>query len=361
MRRSSLAVTGLCVGSLAFVFPVVTHAKTVDVDMGTPVANQKAFQDRYGVDVNDYFPHRATIRVGDSVRFRPTGFHTVELPRAGQKPLPLLSPTGQKVAGATDATGASLWFNGQDQMGFTKSLLASAFGKRRSYSGAADVNSGLPLEDKPKPFTVRFTRTGSFDYYCNIHDGMEGNIRVVGRNRPAPSAAALARVKKAEVARDLRVAKVLAKRPVPTNTVNVGVPAKNGVELFAFVPQRLTVVPGTTVRFQMPADSFEVHTATTGPGDPEHQPTSFLGQLASAYTKPVFEPSAGVYPSDPPGTLVGLTPTTRGNGFWNSGVMDAASSTPNVPNATAVRFDAPGTYEFYCLVHPFMHGTVAVQ
>jgi plastocyanin len=26
-----------------------------------------------------------------------------------------------------------------------------------------------------------------------------------------------------------------------------------------------------------------------------------------------------------------------------------------------VTFTAPGTYEFYCMVHPQMHGTVVVQ
>ena len=26
-----------------------------------------------------------------------------------------------------------------------------------------------------------------------------------------------------------------------------------------------------------------------------------------------------------------------------------------------VTFDTPGTYNFYCLIHPFMHGQVIVQ
>ena len=50
----------------------------------------------------------------------------------------------------------------------------------------------------------------------------------------------------------------------------------------------------------------------------------------------------------------------HGNGFWNSGVLDADSATP-LPESSSVKFDTPGTYKYYCLIHPFMVGTVTVQ
>jgi plastocyanin len=50
----------------------------------------------------------------------------------------------------------------------------------------------------------------------------------------------------------------------------------------------------------------------------------------------------------------------HGNGFWNSGVLDGSSATP-LPNSSKVTFGAPGTYNFYCLIHPFMKGSVVVQ
>jgi plastocyanin len=40
--------------------------------------------------------------------------------------------------------------------------------------------------------------------------------------------------------------------------------------------------------------------------------------------------------------------------------MDQSTATP-IPNSNAVTFSAPGTYDFYCMIHPFMHGTVVVQ
>ena len=40
--------------------------------------------------------------------------------------------------------------------------------------------------------------------------------------------------------------------------------------------------------------------------------------------------------------------------------MDTTTASP-LPEAGAVTFGAPGTYDFYCLIHPFMKGTVTVQ
>ena len=68
-----------------------------------------------------------------------------------------------------------------------------------------------------------------------------------------------------------------------------------------------------------------------------------------------------VSPAAPGDTsLVSLSPTTHGNGFWNSGVLDANSKSP-LPESSSVKFDTAGTYTYYCLIHPFMRGTVTVQ
>ena len=113
---------------------------------------------------------------------------------------------------------------------------------------------------------------------------------------------------------------------------------------------------GTTVKFQMTKGSYEAHTATFGPGNIE-DPQSFLGSLAASFESPAIDPR-GVYPSDV--TPVSLSPTTHGNGFWNSGVLDAVKGSP-LPESSSVKFDTPGTYTYYCLIHPFMRGTVTVQ
>jgi plastocyanin len=341
--------------------PVAAQAATKDVTAGTPLAAQKELGKKYSSDANAFFPNKITIAAGDKIRFNLTGFHNVHFPKRGGGPVALIIPSGQKAAGLADAAGAPFWFNGLDVLGFNPVLGKSSFGKTVSFSGAKAVNSGLPAEgtQKPKPFSVKFTKGGTFTYLCDIHPGMKATVKVVRKGAAVPSAAADAKAVKAQVAAAIATAKALAKETFPANTMSVGVAGKGGVERFVFAPEKLTVAPGTTVKFAMSPGSFEIHTATTGPGNPE-QATTYLGQIAAAFQKPVVDPVTGVYPSDPPGTVAGLTPATHGNGFWNSGVIDVFSATPS-PADSSVRFDGPGTYDFYCLVHPFMKGTVTVQ
>jgi plastocyanin len=325
--------------------------------MGTPLSAPKALG-KLGADVNAFFPSTTTVHVGDSVRFLPLGFHNLDLPKPGGKPTPLFA-AGQPNAGLTDPAGALFWFNGQPNQQFNLAALAPAgFGKKFTYTGAKGVQSGLPLTNKPKPVTVKFAKSGSFTYYCDIHPGMKATIRVKARSKSIPSAKAHAKLVKDQASRALATARKLAKVTPPANTVDLGVAGNGGVEIFAMVPAATTVPVGTTVTFRMTSGTREVHTATFGPGNIE-DPSTFIGKMAASFEGPAIDQS-GLYPSEPPGTVGSLTPTLHGNGFWNTGALDGTSATP-LPVANQVTFGAPGTYTYYCLIHPFMKGTVTVQ
>src|SRR4051812_2313146 len=164
--------------------PAGAQAATKSVDAGTPLKSQRVIGNQLGSDVNDYFPHSVTIHVGDRVRWVPTGFHTVDIPPRGGRPLPLVSPTGAKVAGANDAAGNPFWFNGQDVLSFTPAVGRDRWGGKAPFNGARRVESGAPQSQKPKPYTVTFRKTGTFTYFCDIHAGMKGRVRVVPRGRP---------------------------------------------------------------------------------------------------------------------------------------------------------------------------------
>lgn len=332
-------------------------AATKVVSIGPARSVEEAFN-KLGTDVNDFFPHGVTIHVGGSVRFKPSQFHTVEFPAKGQKPLGLLAPAGT-AAGVLDAAGSPFWFNGQPTLGFNPLLTGSLYGKQTVYTGADRVESGLPLRPNLKAFTVRFPKAGRYTYYCNIHIGMKGTVRVVSERHRIPSAKADAQALAAEIARDTKTAKALTHTTVAPGNISVGASGKGGVELYAMLPATQTVAVGTALKLSMSALTLEDHTTTFGPGDPEHDPGSYLGRLAASFNSPVFAPEA-VYPSQPPGTTAGLSPTLHGNGFWNSGVMDASTATP-LPSSNSVTFTTPGTYTFYCLIHPFMKGVVVVQ
>jgi plastocyanin len=353
--RTALAAVGLM--ALA---PAGAQAATKSVFMGVPPANQVTFQNSYGADVNAFFPSTITVHRNDKVKFLPVGFHTMELPPKGDAPTPLAGPSGKTITGANDPAGNPYWFNGQPDLEFSPALLQLAYGKSFTYNGKKDVQSGLPLGNKLKPVTVKFTKTGTFTYYCNVHAGMKGKVHVVAAKAKAPSAKSDRKAVKRQVAAAIKTAKALQKPTVANDTVLVGNGGKGGVEVFAMFPAAKTVPVGTTLNFTMSPKSVDVHTATTGPGDPEKEPASFLGLMANSIGgQPPFD-QAGVYPSEQPGTVASLTPTSHGNGFWGTGMMDTLSASP-LPSSGKVTFAQAGTYNFFCLVHPFMKTVITVQ
>lgn len=356
MSHRTKAAVAAVLGML--LIPAGASAATRTVDMGTPPSAGKALG-KYGADANAFFPRTTTIHVGDKVRFVPVGFHNLDLPKKGGKATALFAPRGT-VSGSVDPAGAPYWFNGQPNLQFNLPALApKGFGKTFSYSGAKAVQSGLPVIPKPKPVTVKFTKTGSYTYYCDIHPGMKATVQVRAKSRSIPSAKGHAKRIKDQVASAVATAKKLSKQAPTGNTVDLGVAGKGGVEIFAMVPAAKTVPVGTTLTFEMSTGpTYEVHTATFGPGNIEDPKTSYVGKLAASL-EGAIDPAA-LYPSDPPPAVAALTPTLHGIGFWNSGALDRANATP-LPPASQVTFTTPGTYTYYCLIHPFMKGTVTVQ
>jgi plastocyanin len=355
-RGAALAAAGLAV----LVPAGAAQAASKTVDMGVPPANQKALQN-LGADVNAFFPNSVTIHRGDKVKFAAVGFHSLDLPAKGGAPLPIAGPSGATVANDNDAAGAPYWFNGQPDIEFTGALVPPLnFGKAFTYNGKSRVVSKLPLGANLKPVTVKFTKTGTFTYYCNVHAGMKGKVHVVARKAKAPSAKSDAKAVKKQVAAAIKTAKALQNPTVAADTVQVGNAGKGGVEIFAFFPAAKTVPVGTTLTFAMSAKTLDLHTATTGPGDPENDPSSFLGKMANSIGgQPPFD-QAGVYPSDPPTGVASLTPTLHGNGFWGTGFMDGSAASP-LPSSGKVTIAAAGTYSFYCLIHPFMKAVVTAS
>lgn len=354
-RRAGAALAAL--GALA-ALPAGAQAATRTVFMGAPpnVAGPLMKKD---VESLNYFPLKTTIRAGDKVKFVVTGFHTLELASAGGGG-PGGGSGGLKITGALDAAGVPFWFNGQSagDGGPGGPPAPPAFGKTFTLPSPNGFSSGFPFAPRPKPITIKFAKAGTYKFFCLIHPGMETSVKVVGRSGRVPSARADARVLAKQVRSVKKVANGLSKTSVPANTVSMGA-EKAGTHFFGFLPQMLSVAPGTTVTFKMPTAARETHTATFGPGNPDKEPTSYLGKLFKSVQSPETDPAA-TFPSEKPGTVASYGPALHGNGFWNSGFLDGVPGPP-VGSSNKLRFDTPGTYTYYCLIHPLMSGKVKVR
>jgi plastocyanin len=185
---------------------------------------------------------------------------------------------------------------------------------------------------------------------------VKGKVRVLSPRSRVPSAKADAKTVKRDVAKALKTAKALQTVSIPQDTIQVGNASPSGVEVYSMFPSTMTVRAGTVLTFALSRYSHDLHTATTGPGDPETA-GSFLGNLASSISSAGPIDQQGVYPSDPRPAPAPLNPAWHGNGFWNSGFMDTTTAT-TLPKSSQVRIVAPGTYTFFCLLHPFMQVTV---
>jgi plastocyanin len=199
---------------------------------------------------------------------------------------------------------------------------------------------------------VKFTKAGTYKFFCDIHPGMVGTVVVKAAGKTIPSAKQDAKALAAQATAVVKEAIKASKPKLPADTVSLGESAPGGLELFTMFPATLTVNANTTVTFQMSKDSFETHTATFGP-------TTVLKGLAKGFEGVSF-PAQGVFPSDVPGTITESL-TAHGDGFANTGALDTNAQSATIPTSGQIDFTQAGTYHFVCLIHPFMHGTIIVK
>ena len=349
-----IGVLTLCSAAiLAIALPASASALTKTVSAGPPgngLAKKvlgKAFLKKYAPDVNAFFLQRVTINQGDSVKFVINGFHDIDLPGTTGKDLPLLLP-GPLVTGANDAAGVPFWFNGlRPSLGINPALFSKIGGS--TYDGTSRIDSGITASK----LTVKFTKPGTYKYFCDVHPGMVGYVVVRATGKSIPSAAQDAAAATKQQLAALAAVKKAAKVKPPANEVDVGSAGAGGAEDYTMFPATLHVSKGTVVTFTMTPDSREAHTATFGP-------VGYLTTLANSITSPAPKQQVW-YPSDPPMSgPVQQSATSHGNGFANTGVLDEDPTTPN-PVFSKIKFLQKGTYHYICLIHPFMRGTIVVQ
>jgi plastocyanin len=347
--KAGLALGALA--SLAVAGQASAAQKTVDVggSKGTAV-------------FNDFFRHKVAIHKDDSVSFQIRGFHNVYFPKKGGKSRELIvpDPSGTKYSGLNDAAGAPMWFDGAVTRFIVDPIGAFPSGTT-TYDGSKALGSGLPLGDAPpEPYTVKFTKKGSFTYYCTVHPGMKGQVSVLPKSAKIPTAKQDEKAAKKQLARDVKLAKELDRKKVAPLTIRGG-SDKPPVNHLRFYPSNLQVKAGQTITFEVNPKNQEPHTLSIGSQE-------FLTQVLQNQIVPdmstnpptvVFDGRA-LLPSDPPpgGKKPMSFDGASHGGFFSTGVLGAGTSKAG---SMQFKITKAGQYHYICLIHPEMSGTITVK
>lgn len=307
--------------------------------------------------LNQFFPSRLAIHVGDKVRFTNLGFHTVTYVKGGQ-PAGILGPDGSKYDVLNDTAGRAFSFSGLNRLIYNVPAFLPAGGN--AINGSKMVSSGVlsgPTPTKPGRATFTFPKAGTYKLICLIHGPMMAiNIVVKRASAIVASPKAVSQLAVGQTAAAWRAVKALdAGAAPPATTVWAGLGNKGTI--LAFYPKRLTVKAGTSVRFVLKAP-MEIHDMAFGPLD-------YIDSLMKATDLFPDGPDAKnqasplmIYGSDPGLASAVYDGTNHGNGFYASPLLGAG---PGQVKEFSIAFTKPGTYHYVCLVHgPDMSGDIVV-
>jgi len=347
--KTTLKLTAVIAGALLLP-AAAAQAATKHVTVGPPKPLKGVPPVAFDAD---FYPRQVTIAKGDHLRFEwTTGFGDVIFVPKGEAtpPFALVDPANP-ITGAKDVAGADMWFNGQPNASPNIPALSPQGGK--VINGSKIVASGFALDGPQKPWKVRFPKAGRYTLTSVFHPSKKLTVTVKKSDRGVPGARADKRRLNKQIRASTKLAKRLTRFEGPQgNVVRAGNDAK-GIAQIAFYPERKTIAAGESVRFEMSKSTIETHNVAFGP-------KPYLDEFAKRFLGPVFEPFV-IYRSDAPGAPLSLSSTTHGNGFVNTGVLDADAASP-FPSSDTVTFTQPGTYAYYCAVHGNdMKGEIVVQ
>lgn len=285
-----------------------------------------------------YGPDPLIIHAGDTVRWIFAGFHTVTFWNM-HEPQREFAPGPNP--GELMATAAFFGNVPLDRV--------ATFDASQVINTGAPMGEGGPGQEAPT-FSMVFPNTGIFGYVCVLHPGMRGTIEVREANAPLPETPAQAKTRGQNTLNALvskirtDVGQVNRAAAGGVHAALAGVGDGFGASALLFAPGELRVNRGDTVVWTL-QDPFEIHTVTFTSGA---QPPEFVDIRPQPQGPPQVVVPANV--ASPQGGNV-----YNGTGYVNSGIMTPA-------NSFILKFDAPaGTYDYLCIVHPFMRGTVTVQ
>jgi plastocyanin len=163
------------------------------------------------------------------------------------------------------------------------------------------------------------------------------------RFKPDPPATLRQRIAVLSAATTLAIATIGSTAPAVLGHEGLALKAGVGegtVAGQAFMPGDVTIAVGDSLTFSIGSD--DPHTITMGAGPADVPPFAWP---AAGFTAP----AEGL----PPPYDLGVV-STDGTDFINTGILAGVGS------SATIEFSAPGTFQFFCAIHPHMTGQVTV-
>ncbi len=352
MKRATLAL--LALGVLAYAqlaFGSADQAATFGVAVGE-LAKPPAGTPK-GASLNEFFPGRLTITVGDKVTFSSVGFHTVTY--AGGKPYPqFLGPApGEVYEGPADSAGQPFFFEGKQKFAYNAPGLGP-YGPKTITRGVPASSGVIPAQSFKKPTTATYTfpKAGVYKLLCQVHPpdmAMTVVVKPKGAAVPAPEDVD-AQAKDETEAAWASITRAATVKP-PAKTVYMGIDGKRtsggAPTLLDFRPDLITVKVGQTVNF-VEKSPTEAHNAGFGPVKYMDKLVKTTDLFPAGPKDPNQVTPFFIYGSDPPRTPYDGS-TMHGNGFYATPLADGIKG--GLPNAYRVTFAKAGKYHFICMLH----------
>jgi len=361
---SVLASLGLF-GALQGVTGLAASGQTLTIGVDHIDAANQNFAAGRVFGYNDFFSRAVTVHSGDTLDFKTAfGFHilsmTTDVAAARQAlPLAVLDTDDPNAVGS----GAP-----KIQLGpaFFASSGPPACGAPGSppcdFTGAtlppAGVNGGNDW------FVHVNAAPGTYHYFCFLHPGMEGTLRVVDSPQPTTTQAVIDEMAQGQFASDRSQAlDAEAAASVPTFSggapgtrtyqVNVGLTvAKNHVTLFEMLPSSLALAPGDSVRYAW--GTVEAHSVTF-PGTldlPPFRPDFEAPDPADSGFEFIVDPG-----NAPNGTILSNSAAAVDSGLLVGSAYGLQPSAQSWSVGTA----SAGAYTYHCILHDWMQGTLNVS
>jgi plastocyanin len=187
LRNHTRSLTAAVIATACLAPGAVAGAATKDVSLGYGGAPPKGAPQT--ASPYAFFPHKVKIHAGDKVRYSTFGFGVVYSgPKSKIQGLAQLDDAN-KVSGLTDPLGAPFWFDGQVGTPQVNPFYLAPAGDGKVHKGQKDVDHGVLPEDRPVPYTLRFSKPGSYKIYDALHPKVFNRVVVVPKGKKIPGAA----------------------------------------------------------------------------------------------------------------------------------------------------------------------------